>query len=196
MSNQRAKAIERIRQVKEYIRAPYAWPGGYTKILVMHDGEVLCSDCARADFRLIVSSTRTGARDGWQAEGVTLHQEGPALYCANCNKYIPSDYGDPDRKEDPSITVRDILHDDRSEFKYDPWGSCMGWLFAIADYLSEQGEPVPDEWRFRQAPGGADKESYSFQTLQELSPTMQTVQRLGAILWRYRGILERAGRSY
>lgn len=94
-----SRAIEILKQVKDYIRAPYAWPGGYAKILVMHDGEVLCADCARADFRLIVSSTRTGARDGWKAEGVTLHQEGPALYCANCNKGIPSDYGDPEEED-------------------------------------------------------------------------------------------------
>ena len=132
MSNQRAKAIDTVLQVKEFIRAPYAWPGGYTKILVMHDAEILCADCAKENFRQIVSSTKSGARDGWQAEGVSLHQEGPELYCAHCNKAIPSDYGDPEEEDRKALTVRDILHDTRSEFKYDPWGQCMQWLFLGA----------------------------------------------------------------
>lgn len=35
-----------IEQVKELIRVPYAFPGGYPKFLVMNDSECLCHNCA------------------------------------------------------------------------------------------------------------------------------------------------------
>lgn len=87
---------ELLRQVRDYIRHPHAWPGGYTKILVMEDGEVVCPACAKANYRLISNSTRHASGDGWDANGVNLYQEGPDLSCSNCNAVITSDYGDPE----------------------------------------------------------------------------------------------------
>lgn len=85
--------------VREYIRTPYAWPGGYQKILIMSDGEVICPDCARSEYRQISNSTRHKLRDGWSAEGVDIFYEGASINCAHCNKQIDSAYGDPSVEE-------------------------------------------------------------------------------------------------
>jgi len=85
-----------IEAVKDLIRQPHTWPGGYSKRLVMADGEVLCCACAKAEFPSIVQSTKSHARDGWEAAGVDVHWEGPPDYCAHCNVEMPSEYGDPD----------------------------------------------------------------------------------------------------
>ena len=85
------KAIE---EVKDLIRNPYCFPGGYAKVLVMADGEYLCADCAKENFKLIVAATKYGARDGWQALGCDVNWEDPDCYCANCNKHLPCEYGD------------------------------------------------------------------------------------------------------
>lgn len=85
-----------LREVREFARTPYAWPGGYPKILVMSDGECLCASCARKEYRLISLATRDGLRSGWEAEGVDIHWEGEPLTCANCNAEIESAYGPVD----------------------------------------------------------------------------------------------------
>lgn len=61
------KAIE---QIKDLIREPYAWPGGYEKFAVMNDGGLLCAECCKAHFRLIVEDTKGNYRTGWDAAGV------------------------------------------------------------------------------------------------------------------------------
>lgn len=86
---------EIVQKVKEYIRNPVAWPGGYPVVLYMADGECLCSKCAKENYRLISQSTRDNARDGWQAYAVDLHMEGEPLVCAHCSTEIESAYGIP-----------------------------------------------------------------------------------------------------
>lgn len=88
---------EKLVQVREFIRQPYAWPGGYPQYLVMSDGECLCQTCAKENYRLISGATRDNLRDGWQAEGVDINWESDSLYCAHCNKQIESAYGEPDQ---------------------------------------------------------------------------------------------------
>ena len=82
--------------IQDMIRQPYCWPGGYTKRLIMADGEILCAECAKSNYRLISNSTRHAMRDGWQAEGVDILWEDPDNYCAHCNNAMPTEYGDPD----------------------------------------------------------------------------------------------------
>lgn len=54
-----------IRAAKDFAKYPYAFPGGYPLMLVMHDGECMCSKCTRENFALIGRSTRDESRDGW-----------------------------------------------------------------------------------------------------------------------------------
>jgi hypothetical protein len=84
-----------LEQVKSAIRNPFAWPGGYPVYTVMSDGELLCPDCARKEYRQIVQSTKNHYRDGWQAEGTLILWEG-SDYCCHCNKELESAYGEND----------------------------------------------------------------------------------------------------
>jgi hypothetical protein len=84
--------------VRDYIRQPYTWPGGYPKVLIMADGEPMCSQCARRDYKLISHATRHGlTQDQWTAIGVDIYWEGPPLQCCNwgdCQNVIESAYGE------------------------------------------------------------------------------------------------------
>lgn len=77
--------------VKEAIRQPYAWPGGYLKVVVLGDGALLCPKCARAEYKQIVWATMHGLKTGWEAIAVQLHYEDPSSpedapeTCAHCN---------------------------------------------------------------------------------------------------------------
>jgi hypothetical protein len=57
------------------------WPGAYVLHYYTRDGELLCAECA---------ATEEGPCT------IQMYQEGPTLYCEECNKEMPSDYGDPD----------------------------------------------------------------------------------------------------
>lgn len=85
-----------INSVKNIIREPYAWPGGYAKMMAMTDGESLCAQCVKDNYRLILKATRDNDRSGWQAYAADIHWEGAPMTCAHCNKEMPSEYGDPD----------------------------------------------------------------------------------------------------
>lgn len=84
---------ETLQAVREFIRQPYAWPGGYPLVLVLSDGETLCATCARAEYRQISNATRHNLRDGWRAAGVEVHWEGEPEICAHCGRETESAYG-------------------------------------------------------------------------------------------------------
>ena len=85
---------EVMREVRKFIRNPYSWPGGYPLVLLMHDGETICTECARSEYRQISRDTRHNLRDSWQAVGVKAHMEGPPETCAHCGKETASAYGE------------------------------------------------------------------------------------------------------
>ena len=62
--------------------------------LLMTDGECLCMDCARTEYKLIARSNRDNSRDGWAPETVFINWEDTELYCAHCNNAIESAYGE------------------------------------------------------------------------------------------------------
>lgn len=88
-------ARELIQHLKEFIREPYAWPGGYQKLLTLADGAVLCNACAKDNFRLIAEATREPVPgDQWAAAGVDLFLEGEPVDCAHCYAAIHAAYCD------------------------------------------------------------------------------------------------------
>lgn len=89
-----------LHDVREAVRHPYAWPGGYPIYVYMTDGEMLCRDCVRSNYREISHATRHKERSGWAAAGVDVYWEGPNMFCAQCNKELESAYGDPDAEEE------------------------------------------------------------------------------------------------
>jgi hypothetical protein len=81
-------------KLRQAIRSKYAWPGGYPMYLVMSDGESLCMDCARKEYKLIAMANKQAFRDGWKPEAVDINYEDKELYCVHCNAQIESAYGE------------------------------------------------------------------------------------------------------
>ena len=86
-------AIEILSQVKDAIREPYAWPGGYPKYIVMVDGESLSINAAKEHWRLIREDTLSGSGT-WQAAGVDINWEDGSLYCCHSGDRIESAYAE------------------------------------------------------------------------------------------------------
>ena len=81
--------------------------------------------------------------------------------------------------------------------KGDAWGSCMGWLLAVCDYLTfETDECVPDHWQFRPSPFGANEDDDTYQTLKELDVPSEDVLHFGSLLVRLSELLKRKGLDY
>ena len=88
-----SKAATTLRAVKQAIREPYAWPGGYPLYVIMSDGESLSVTTAREHWRSIVHSTINRYGDGWAAYGAEINWESE-LYCAHSGEKIESAYGE------------------------------------------------------------------------------------------------------
>lgn len=85
--------------IKQAVRDKHAWPGGYAYVFIAGDGQMICHDCIKTNWREVVGATALAPEYGdreWQIVAVDVHWEGPAISCAHCNKPIPSEYGDPD----------------------------------------------------------------------------------------------------
>ena len=89
------KQIAILKKVKEAIRQPYEWPGGYPLYVVMADGEALSIEAARAEFKLVAHSTLFSCyRNSWMAAGVEVNWDDTELYCAHTSEKIESAYGE------------------------------------------------------------------------------------------------------
>ena len=86
--------MQQLKSVKEAIRQPYAFPGGYPLHLITKDGACLCVECARVNFYNIVYSALRDINDGWLVAGVSINWEDTDLICDNCAEPIQSAYGE------------------------------------------------------------------------------------------------------
>jgi hypothetical protein len=77
------------RALKDIVRAPFAWPGGYEKFAVADDGGVLCWKCCTSEFKNMLHSTLGEYRDGWHVEhvGCAVEIDGP-ITCDHCSNEI------------------------------------------------------------------------------------------------------------
>lgn len=82
--------IESVSHLKATLRAgAHTFPGCYPLALLTHDGESLCFDCGRREFRQIAESIRTHARDGWRVVACDIaHAEESDDSCAHCGAVI------------------------------------------------------------------------------------------------------------
>ena len=85
-----------LASVKQAIRSPYTWPGGYPLYVVMSDGEALSIAAAKAEWRSIVRATLQRSANCWAAAGVDINWEDGELYCAHTNERIESAYAEPE----------------------------------------------------------------------------------------------------
>ena len=86
----RTTKAESYRNQLNSIFTPYVWPGGYPKFFCLDDSTwtTLCNTCAKEVFleeRVTVTSD--------------IHYAGPNIQCDECQREIPSAYGDPNKKE-------------------------------------------------------------------------------------------------
>ena len=72
----------------------YAWPGGYPRYFLCHDGEALSFAAAKENRRLILDAIATQDRSGWQIVGVDINWEDGELHCAHTGERIESAYAD------------------------------------------------------------------------------------------------------
>lgn len=84
--------IENTQQLREAVRTPYAWPGGYPTFILMDDGETLCHACARTEYRALSTSLRHGDSDGWRPVCQDVNWEDANMYCAHCSKHMEVAY--------------------------------------------------------------------------------------------------------
>jgi len=86
-----------LEKVKDAIRNPYAWPGGYPVYVVMADGELLCRDCARKNYKEIVRHVNDNMNTDWEAAGAEiLWEDFDNNNCCHCGIRLESAYGEPE----------------------------------------------------------------------------------------------------
>ena len=79
--------------VADFIRSPYAWPGGYPLFAVTSDGASLCHKCCKDNYRQIRESMRDHSSDGWRVDAVDVNWEDADMLCDDCGNVIESAYG-------------------------------------------------------------------------------------------------------
>lgn len=86
--------ISKARHVAATLRAGcVTWPGCYPLYFITCDGEAMCFDCVRKEFRRIVADFLTGD-SGWKIAACEMNEENQDLFCCHCNEQIPSAWGD------------------------------------------------------------------------------------------------------
>jgi hypothetical protein len=80
-------------ELRRAIRAKFAWPGGYELVFITSDGECLCADCARKEYRNIAYANRHGLRDGWRIDGIDNGSSTDSTCpCAHCGRELSAYY--------------------------------------------------------------------------------------------------------
>jgi hypothetical protein len=85
--------LKATRQVKEAIREPFAWPGGYLKTVICSDGGCLCPPCAHKEWYQICHDTIKGWATGWEVVGSGIIWEGKTN-CDECQVNLAIYTGD------------------------------------------------------------------------------------------------------
>jgi len=88
MQKESMTPAQQIAIAKDFIRNPYAFPGGYARGLVMGNCDVICDDCARSNYRTIVADCLDGF-DLWAPVAAPIIEEG-CQRCDNCGVIIGS----------------------------------------------------------------------------------------------------------
>lgn len=90
--------ITNTKELREAVRSPFAWPGGYPVYVVLSDGEMLCHACSRTEYREMSRALRDPAltHSGWRPVGAEVLWEesedsGPEL-CAHCGDPLETAY--------------------------------------------------------------------------------------------------------
>jgi len=78
---------ENLNTLRDIIRNPYAFPGGYQKIALSYDNMFTCPECLLKNYPEYYKSTRDSDRDSWDIRGCFLVEEVEGtLHCDDCGK--------------------------------------------------------------------------------------------------------------
>ena len=92
--------ITNSHDLRRVVRQPYVWPGGYALFLIVQDGEALCMDCVKANYKRVLYAVRNPGHDPeWQPVAADPNWEDQNMYCAHCGGKIPPQYGDDDETD-------------------------------------------------------------------------------------------------
>lgn len=84
-----------LADLKNIIRHPYAWPGGYPQYFITADGAALSVESARENFREICGAYfARDASGGWLVSAYDVNWEDSALYCDHSGERIESAYAE------------------------------------------------------------------------------------------------------
>lgn len=83
-----------VKQFLSDLENPYAWPGGYPRFFITHDGAALSFNAAKSEQQLIVESIKDQLNDGWTVIGCDINWEDESLYCDHTGEKIESAYGE------------------------------------------------------------------------------------------------------
>lgn len=72
----------------------YTSLGSYPVFYIVSDGESLCVNCVRENYRVISSAVRERSRDGWRVIACDVNYEDITMTCAHCGQLIESAYGE------------------------------------------------------------------------------------------------------
>lgn len=82
-------------ELKQALRnGRYAWPCGYPTFFVADDGQALCHDCVRDNFRDVVEAIKKHSRSGWRVDGHAINYDDAYLTCDDCGAFIESAYAE------------------------------------------------------------------------------------------------------
>jgi hypothetical protein len=145
-----------LQQIKHAIRNPYAWPGGYPVYVVMADGELICAQCARAEYKQIARATLQGYSDGWKAAGAEVLWEND-VQCCHCNKALPSAYGNTET-EQPNPIIPQLAETFGAE-----WSTLAAddQRNVLADYTDAAREDSIGPREYRRRIGAGNLASYA-----------------------------------
>jgi hypothetical protein len=86
--------INTVKDLKQALRKPYAWPGGYPLYFITSDGAALSFKAVRENLRSVLWSIKNGVNDGWRVQAMDINYEDNELYCDHTGEKIESAYGE------------------------------------------------------------------------------------------------------
>ena len=94
--------------IKNIIRHPYAWPGGYPQFFITADYAALSVESARENWREICGAWfDDDSSGGWLITGIEINWEDASLYCDHSGDRIESAYAEDEAELQNAILLFD-----------------------------------------------------------------------------------------
>lgn len=80
--------MKTLDKLKMAAREQYTFPGGYELIAITFDGELLCSDCVRVNYKECLHDTKHKWHTSFEIVDVVSESELEDVFCDHCYKAI------------------------------------------------------------------------------------------------------------